>query len=249
MGHEAVRSSQASCDVAGSRGFSRCAWRRETGDEDDESGQVDRLRQVRLIAGEKRPFSVLGARKRREGQRRKSLTHRLGRANLAHQLIAVHVRHADITDQRIRGPASPGCATPPAPIRADRHRRALLLQDPLHELTGIRFVIDDEHVNTGEARKRGLLFGSRMRRDGLDRRIPASFPEPRAEAARQRSRLGPRPRLLACSVPPCSSTSCLRDGQPKAKPAMIFASSSCLAGKSDRTRTAGNWPGCRCRYR
>jgi hypothetical protein len=46
----------------------------ETGYNNDKLGHVDWLRYVRLIASEKRPFSVFGPRKRRNGESGKSPT-------------------------------------------------------------------------------------------------------------------------------------------------------------------------------
>ena len=74
----------------------------ETSYNNDELGYIDWLRYVRLIASEERSFSVFRARKGRKGERGKSPTLWLGRANAAHQLVPVHVRHPDITDQGIR---------------------------------------------------------------------------------------------------------------------------------------------------
>jgi hypothetical protein len=56
----------------------------ETSYNNDKLGHIDWLGHVRLIASEKCPFSVLGARKRRKGKGGKPPSLRLARPNAAH---------------------------------------------------------------------------------------------------------------------------------------------------------------------
>ena len=102
---------------------------------------------MRLEAGTQGPFPVFDAGEGGQGGGRQFFRGVM-RPYVADQVVAVFSRHPDVTQHHVRLERLDQFASL-AHIRRDGHFRLAFREHQADELAGVRFVIDDQHLEAG----------------------------------------------------------------------------------------------------
>ena len=107
----------------------------------------------------------------------------------------------------------------------------MILQDALNQFTRIGFIVYDKDMHAGQAGQQRLVFVGGRGWDETDLGWSSAF---KTVMGRLMMNVAPRPSpaLLARSVPPCSSTSCLAMASPSPRPPWLRVGGAVLLGEA-----------------
>ncbi len=127
--------------------------------------------------------------------------------------------HANIADQHV-GAELPDYSRASAAEAAHGHLGPAIGEDAADELAGVRLVIDDEHPEAGERPLRAIeVAGPLFLRPDLFRLGRSGWTTVMGSVT-VKVAPWPSPGLLARTLPPCISTSCLTMARPEPQPAV-----------------------------
>ena len=224
-----TRSATTSTSSATSKGFARWAWYPASSERFRSS---ERANAVSASAGMRSP-------------------RRLACAQCPHELVAVHLRHADVADDDGRAWRVFNAAKRLLGRGERGHRRRLILEHASQQLARVRFVVDDEDVHAGEPGQREQFSLPESARWDACARPASSFAAARCDSGRSTKKVAPCPSpwLVARIVPPCSFDQLLRDRQTQAETAESPRGRAVVLREAVEDVRQKARPECRCRCR